>query len=432
MGVWRERMRAHPESRLRARDRERGPRGRRVAAAHPRAALRAAVRARRAIARERERFTAYSDRTQGRNLLGDLVQEEVARASGWWRSTPRPWPSARSPSRVPVPPADRAAPAAPRGSRTTGRSARGVLHEVLRAPAARCSAALPPLNMWVRTAPRDAERFCWRIDVMPRLRPARRARAGRGRAPERAAARGRRRAPARGQRVASPRPCRPRAPDPPVRRRAAAGAAALRALGGGARRALRRAGRPRTRDSARSRWFPERSFGGRTYVPATAPTSEGRGVRLRVVHARARGRAGHGLRAGGRLHRRDRRGEPRLDARPLRPGDRPLARPPGPARRGHARLGRRARGQRRGGHRRARAHHHRPVRAAWRTASRSSRSTPTRATTSRCGSTARRARSSRASRCTRTTRSSESGIPAGPCGTTRRRATTGRSRTHPG
>ena len=28
---------------------------------------------------------------------------------------------------------------------------------------------LPPLNMWVRTAPRDAERFCWRIEVMPRL-----------------------------------------------------------------------------------------------------------------------------------------------------------------------------------------------------------------------------------------------------------------------
>jgi UDPglucose--hexose-1-phosphate uridylyltransferase len=28
---------------------------------------------------------------------------------------------------------------------------------------------LPPLNLWVRTAPRDTERFCWRIEVMPRL-----------------------------------------------------------------------------------------------------------------------------------------------------------------------------------------------------------------------------------------------------------------------
>ena len=29
--------------------------------------------------------------------------------------------------------------------------------------------ALPPLNMWVRTAPKGAEHFCWRIDVLPRL-----------------------------------------------------------------------------------------------------------------------------------------------------------------------------------------------------------------------------------------------------------------------
>jgi UDPglucose--hexose-1-phosphate uridylyltransferase len=25
------------------------------------------------------------------------------------------------------------------------------------------------LNLWVRTAPRGAEHFCWRIDVLPRL-----------------------------------------------------------------------------------------------------------------------------------------------------------------------------------------------------------------------------------------------------------------------
>ena len=28
---------------------------------------------------------------------------------------------------------------------------------------------MPPLNLWVRTAPAGAEHFCWRIDVMPRL-----------------------------------------------------------------------------------------------------------------------------------------------------------------------------------------------------------------------------------------------------------------------
>jgi UDPglucose--hexose-1-phosphate uridylyltransferase len=29
--------------------------------------------------------------------------------------------------------------------------------------------ASPPLNLWVRTAPRGAEHFCWRIDILPRL-----------------------------------------------------------------------------------------------------------------------------------------------------------------------------------------------------------------------------------------------------------------------
>jgi len=28
---------------------------------------------------------------------------------------------------------------------------------------------VPPLNLWVRTAPLGADQFCWRIDVMPRL-----------------------------------------------------------------------------------------------------------------------------------------------------------------------------------------------------------------------------------------------------------------------
>jgi UDPglucose--hexose-1-phosphate uridylyltransferase len=29
--------------------------------------------------------------------------------------------------------------------------------------------AVPPLNLWVRTAPSGAEYFCWRIDLQPRL-----------------------------------------------------------------------------------------------------------------------------------------------------------------------------------------------------------------------------------------------------------------------
>ncbi len=29
--------------------------------------------------------------------------------------------------------------------------------------------ALPQLNLWVRTAPRGTEEFCWHIDIVPRL-----------------------------------------------------------------------------------------------------------------------------------------------------------------------------------------------------------------------------------------------------------------------
>ena len=43
-----------------------------------------------------------------------------------------------------------------------------MLHEAL-ARLAAVLGGLPPLNMWVRTAPRGAERFCWRIDILPRL-----------------------------------------------------------------------------------------------------------------------------------------------------------------------------------------------------------------------------------------------------------------------
>ena len=34
---------------------------------------------------------------------------------------------------------------------------------------ARHLGASPPLNLCVRTAPRGADHFCWRIDVLPRL-----------------------------------------------------------------------------------------------------------------------------------------------------------------------------------------------------------------------------------------------------------------------
>ena len=33
----------------------------------------------------------------------------------------------------------------------------------------RALGGLPPLNMWVRTAPAGAGEYCWHLDVLPRL-----------------------------------------------------------------------------------------------------------------------------------------------------------------------------------------------------------------------------------------------------------------------
>jgi UDPglucose--hexose-1-phosphate uridylyltransferase len=119
------------------------------------------------VARERERFTAYSDRTQGRNLLEDLLQEEVRRRERIVAIDEEavalcPF-AARVPFHFQVVPRQPTARFSDEGSLGAG-----ILHEGL----SRLGAALgglPPLNMWVRSAPRDADRFCWRIDVMPRL-----------------------------------------------------------------------------------------------------------------------------------------------------------------------------------------------------------------------------------------------------------------------
>jgi UDPglucose--hexose-1-phosphate uridylyltransferase len=119
------------------------------------------------VARERERFTAYSNRTQGRNLLQDVVQEEVRRRDRIVAIDDEAVAMAPFAARVPFhvvlaprTPLPRFSDDGPLGAR--------LLHDVLN----RLRAALgnlPPLNMWVRTAPRDADQFCWRIEIMPRL-----------------------------------------------------------------------------------------------------------------------------------------------------------------------------------------------------------------------------------------------------------------------
>ncbi|MFL5845622.1 MAG: DUF4921 family protein [Solirubrobacteraceae bacterium] len=123
-----------------------------------------------AVARERERFGAYAARTMGGNLLGDLVQEEVRQrerivAIDDEAVLMAPFGS-RSPYQLML------VPRAPRERfEDPGATGAALLHDGLRR-LARVLGASPPLNLWVRTAPRGADRFCWRIDVVPRLTPA--------------------------------------------------------------------------------------------------------------------------------------------------------------------------------------------------------------------------------------------------------------------
>jgi UDPglucose--hexose-1-phosphate uridylyltransferase len=166
MSVWRERMRAHADSAyvhvIVNEGKEAG-----ASLPHTHAQLYALPFVPAAVARERERFTAYSDRTQGRNLLEDLVQEEVRRRERIVAIDDEAVAIAPFAARVPFHmllaprvPAARFSDDGPLGGR--------LLHEVLGRLRATLG-SLPPLNMWVRTAPRDAVHFCWRIEIMPRL-----------------------------------------------------------------------------------------------------------------------------------------------------------------------------------------------------------------------------------------------------------------------
>jgi UDPglucose--hexose-1-phosphate uridylyltransferase len=120
-----------------------------------------------AVARERERFGAYATRTMGGNLLADLVQEEVRRRERIVAIDEEVVLMAPFGARVPF-----QLLIAPRSQRMRfedeGPSGAAMLHDALRRLQQRLGAS-PPLNLWVRTAPPDAEHFCWRIDILPRL-----------------------------------------------------------------------------------------------------------------------------------------------------------------------------------------------------------------------------------------------------------------------
>jgi UDPglucose--hexose-1-phosphate uridylyltransferase len=164
--AWRERLRAHAGSACRHlivnERREAG-----ASLPHTHAQLYAMDFVPAAIARERERSGAYWTRTMGSNLLGDLVQEEVRRRERIVAIDSEAVVICPYASRMPY--EMMLIPRTPRARfQDEGPLGASLLHEVL----SRLEAALgglPPLNMWIRTAPDGAGEFCWHIDVLPRL-----------------------------------------------------------------------------------------------------------------------------------------------------------------------------------------------------------------------------------------------------------------------
>jgi UDPglucose--hexose-1-phosphate uridylyltransferase len=166
MSVWRERMRAHGDAAyvhvIVNEGKEAG-----ASLPHTHAQIYALPFVPAAVARERERFTAYSNRTQGRNLLEDIVQEEVRRRERVVAIDDEAVALAPFAARVPF--HLLLAPRTPTARFSDDGALGGrLLHQVLNRLRAALG-TLPPLNMWVRTAPRDAGEFCWRIEIMPRL-----------------------------------------------------------------------------------------------------------------------------------------------------------------------------------------------------------------------------------------------------------------------
>ena len=166
--VWRERMRVHADAACLHLMVNEGPQAG-SSIAHTHAQLYALDFVPAAIARERERFGAYTTRTMGGNLLGDLLQQEVRQrqrlvAVDGDAVVLAPY-GARLPYQLML------VPRTPRARfEDEGPTGAALLHDALGRLRRRFGAS-PPLDLWVRTAPQGAEHFCWRIDILPRLTP---------------------------------------------------------------------------------------------------------------------------------------------------------------------------------------------------------------------------------------------------------------------
>jgi UDPglucose--hexose-1-phosphate uridylyltransferase len=163
--VWRARMRAHEDAAsVQLIVNERREAG--ASLAHTHAQLYALELVPADVARERERAGAYTTRTMGHTLLEDVIAEEIRRGERIVAVDEEAVLLAPYASRTPF--ALMLAPRRPCARFETDTVGAALLYDGL-CRLARLLGSSPPLNLWVRTAPRGVDQFCWRIDIAPRL-----------------------------------------------------------------------------------------------------------------------------------------------------------------------------------------------------------------------------------------------------------------------
>jgi UDPglucose--hexose-1-phosphate uridylyltransferase len=166
IAAWRERIRAHADAAYCHLIVNEGPDAG-ASREHTHAQLYALPFVPAAVARERERFAAYHERTMGGHLLSDVAAEEVRRRDRLVAIDDEallvcPWAS-RSPFEL------RVIPRQPSPSFEADEGAGTSMLRTALVALARTFGSAPQLNLWVRTAPRGIEEFHWHIDVLPRL-----------------------------------------------------------------------------------------------------------------------------------------------------------------------------------------------------------------------------------------------------------------------
>jgi len=167
VAAWRSRMRAHADAAWIQLILNQGPDSG-ASIEHSHAQLGAMNFVPAEVARERERFGAYRERTAGASLLGEVLREEVRRSERLVAIDDEvalicPWAS-HSPWEMRIVP-----------RRTEARFEESEGGAAMLGRAVRALAALfgrePQLSLWVKTAPRGVEYFHWHLDLIPRVEP---------------------------------------------------------------------------------------------------------------------------------------------------------------------------------------------------------------------------------------------------------------------